>query len=323
MKKTLALIVGSLLAAASSSPVQAQDSAYPNRVVRIVVPFTAGDSSDRIARLLAESFQAKWGQTFVVENRPGGGGNIGAGAVAHAPGDGYTLLFTPQFPLVVNKSLYPKLSYDPNVLLPVSIAVEGDMLLLAHPKLNANSVQDVIAAAKAAPEKINYASPGIGSMGHLIGEYFNTKAGVKTTHIVYKGASPALTDLLAGQVEMMFISVGAGLPHINAGKLRAVATTGDTRNVALPGTPLVSDVLPEFHFTYWFGMAAPPGTPKPIVDKLAEAMNEALAQPQMTQALRQFSLRAVGSGPQKMQQVMDQERPRWGSIVETSGAKAE
>jgi tripartite-type tricarboxylate transporter receptor subunit TctC len=276
-----------------------------------------------VARLIAEKLRAKWGQIVTVENRGGGGGNIGAEMVAKAAPDGYTLLFTPQFPLVINKSLYSKLNYDPDTFVPVSVAVAGDMVLLVHPKLPITSVQQLIAFAKTNPERLNYSSPGTGTMGHLMAELFKSTAEIKAAHVPYKGSAPALMDLLGGQVDMMFVDLGSALPHIRTGKVRAIAIASDKRNPFLPEVPTVSTVLPDFVFTSWFGMVAPAGTPPAIANKLSVAVAEALRHPDVTPTLQKLSIEVIGSTPAEMAQVMKRDRERWGNVVRASGATAE
>lgn len=299
----------------------AQD--YPSRLIRIVVPFPAGDGSDRIARILAERMQSKWNQTVVVENRTGAGGNIGAEFVSKAPPDGYTLMVTPQFTLVINKSLYPKLNFDPNTFAPVSILVGGDLVLVTNPRVTATNVQELIALAKAKGGTMNYASPGTGSMGHLIGEYFKTREGVNIAHIPYKGGTPALMDLLAGQVDMMFVALGPTVSHVKAGKLRALGVTGEKRSRSLPDAPLMSAVLPDFVFTYWFGMVAPPGTPPAITAKLSATMAEILRQPDVQQKVNDLSLEVVAGTPEQMEAAMARERERWERVIKATGVTAE
>jgi tripartite-type tricarboxylate transporter receptor subunit TctC len=312
-----------LLAALLASTGAALAQEYPSRLIRIVVPFPTGDGSDRTGRMIAEKLQAKWGQPAIVENRTGGGGNIGAELVAKAPPDGYTLMYTPNFTLVINKSLYKQLGYDPDAFVPVSIAVAGDTALLTHSRVPANSVQELIAYAKANPKGLNYASPGAGSQGHLIAEYFKSRTGVNITHVPYKGGTPALMDLLGGQVDMMFVAVGPTVQHVRAGRIRALAITGANRSRSLPEVPLLSETLPDFVFGYWFGMVAPPGTPAAITNRLSAAIAEALQQPDFAQRLIELTLEPVGSTPEKMNEVMRAERERWGPIVRTSGATAE
>jgi tripartite-type tricarboxylate transporter receptor subunit TctC len=321
MRKTF--FVKTLLAVLLAFSLASQAQDYPSKPIRIVIPTPPGGGSDRVIRLIAEKLRAKWGQTVTVENRPGGGGNIGAEAVARAAPDGHTLLFTPQFTLVINKSLYSKLSFDPDTFVPVSLAVAGDMVLLINSKLPITNVQQLIAFAKANPDRLNYASGGIGSMGHLMAELFKTTTGIKAAHVPYKGSSPSLTDLIGGQVDMMFVALGPALQHIRAGKVRAIAIASDKRNSLLPEVPTVSDTLPDFAFRYWFGMVAPAGTPPAIANKLSVAVAEVLRHPDVTPALQKLNIEVVGSTPAEMDKVMKRDRELWGAVLRASGATAE
>jgi tripartite-type tricarboxylate transporter receptor subunit TctC len=312
-----------LAAAALTFPLAAAAQEYPVKPIKIVMPTQAGGSSDRVARILAEKLRLKWGQTVTVENRAGAGGNIGTEYVAKSPPDGYTLLFTPQFPLVVNKSLYSKLAFDPDQLVPVSVAVAGDMVLVAHPKSPFTNVQQLIDHAKANPERLSYATPGSGSIGHLMMELFNSMSGAKSTHIPYKGSAPALMDVVGGQVDIMFVDFGSALPHIRAGKLRAYGVASEKRNANLPDVPTIAEALPEFVFTSWFGMVAPPGTPQPIADKLAAAIAETLRQPDVTKRLSEIHVEAVASSPAEMARIMKRDRELWAKVIRASNTRAD
>jgi tripartite-type tricarboxylate transporter receptor subunit TctC len=312
-----------LLAAALMCSLAATAQEYPVKPIKIVMPTQAGGSSDRVARLLAEKLRLKWGQTVTVENRAGAGGNIGAEYVAKAPPDGYTLLFTPQFPLVVNKSLYTKLAFDPDQLTPITVAVAGDMVLVAHPKSPFGNVQQLIDYMKANPDRLSFASPGSGSIGHLMMELFNSMSGGKSTHIPYKGSSPALSDVLGGQVDIMFVDFGSALPHIRAGKLRAYGIASEKRNAHLPEVPTIAEVMPEFVFTSWFGMVAPPGTPQPIAEKLSAAVAEALRQPDVAKRLAEINVEAVASTPAEMARIMKRDRELWAKVIRSSNTRAD
>ena len=252
--------LGALALAASLSfaaSTQAQDAqTYPAKPIRFIVPVPPGGGVDALARIVAESLRSKWGQSVVVENRAGAGGNIGAEAVYKAEPDGYTLLFTAGGVLVTNKLLYAKLGYEPEAFVPVSIVAANYSVLIVHPKLGADSVQQLIAMAKANPDRLDYASPGSGTGSHLTAELFKSMAGVRIAHIPYKGTGPALADVLGGQVLSMFGELGSVLPHIRAGKLRALAVTSAKRNPSLPGVPAMSEVLPGFLATPWNGAVA-------------------------------------------------------------------
>jgi tripartite-type tricarboxylate transporter receptor subunit TctC len=312
-----------LLAAAlaASAPALAQD--YPSKPIKLVVPYAPGGGADIVARILADKLQEKWSRPAIVENRAGAGGNLGAEAVFSAAPDGHTLLFTAQGPLVVNQSLYGKLAYDPDAFAPVSLVVVAYSVLLAHPKVAANDMRALIALAKANPDRLNYASQGIGTAAHLTAELFKSMAGVKITHVPYKGSGPALTDLVAGHVDLMFGELAAAHSYLRSGLLRALAVSSEQRNPAMPDVPTASEALPGFVVTSWWAAVAPPGTPREITDKISAAIAEALKQPDVAARLTEMSMVARGSTPAELGTFMQQERERWGSVIRTSGAKVE
>ena len=314
-----------LLAAAicCALPVKAQDDRYPVNPIKIIVPSGPGATTDALARILAEHFQKKWGQPVIVENRAGAGGNIGAEAAVRAAPDGYTLLFSYPAPLVVNKSLYTKLAHDPDTLVPVSLVGTAPLVLAVNPKVAANTVQQLIAFAKANPNRLNYASQGNGTTGHLAAELFKSMAGVNFVHVPYKSSAPAQADLLGGQVEMMLVELSSVLQHIVGGKLRALAVGSEKRNFFLPEVPAMAEVLPGFVALTWFGVVAPPSTPASIVNRVSAATVEALQQPEVAKRLRGMTVDAVGSSAAEMAQFMREERQRWGEVIRVAGVKAE
>ena len=277
MKLLPSFCVPLAFALAFALPLHAQD--YPSKPVRIIVPFQPGGGSDTLARLLAEKLNAKWGQPVIVENRAGAGGNLGAEFVAKAPPDGYTLLISSPGPVVINKSLYSSLGFDPDTFAPVSIIATNYGVLAVHPKVGLDSVAQLIATARASPDKLNYASAGSGTTPHLAGELFKSMAGMRITHVPYKGAGPGFAGLLGGEVDMMFVDVFIALPHVRSGKLRALALGGGKRNPLLPGVPVLSEVLPGFEYQVWQGMVAPAGTPVAVVSRLSAAVAEVVRQP--------------------------------------------
>ncbi len=313
------ILLASALAFALS--VRAQD--YPGNPIKIVVPSAPGATTDALARIIADQFQRKWGQPVIVDNRAGAAGNIGAEYAIKANPDGYTLLFSYPAPLVVSKSLYAKLSYDPDAFVPVSLAGTAPLVLAVHPKVAANSVRELIALAKTNPNRLNYASQGSGTTGHLAAELFKSMAGVNIVHVPYKSSAPAQTDLLSGQVDMMLVELSSVLQYISAGKLRALAVGSEKRNPFLPDVPAMSEVLPGFVALTWFGMVAPPRTPSAIVNKLSAAVVEALQQPDVAKRLHGLTLNAIGSTPEEMALFMRQERERWGSVIRFANVKME
>lgn len=311
------ILLASALALALT--VHAQD--YPGNPIKIIVPSGPGATTDALARMIADQFQKKWGQPVIVENRAGAAGNIGAEYVAKANPDGYTLLFSYPAPLVVNKSLYGNLTFDPDLFVPVSLLGTAPLVLAVNPKTAAMSVRELIAFAKANPNRLNYASQGNGTTGHLAAELFNSMAGVRIVHVPYKSSAPAQTDLLSGQVDMMLVELSSVLQHIAAGRLRALALGSEKRNAALPDVPALSEVLPGFVALTWFGMVAPSKSPSAIVNLLSTAMIEAIRQPDVAKRLQGLTLSAIGSTPEEMATFMRQERERWASVIRFANVK--
>ncbi len=313
------------LATLTGQPAMAQDAAaYPAKQIRIIVPFPAGGTADILPRVLAEKLSTRLGQAVVIENRAGAAGNIGAEAVFKADPDGYTLLSTPPPPLVMNQSLYAKLPFDAAQFVPVTVIANVPSVLLVHPKIAANTVQEFIAFTRANPDKLNYASQGSGTTSHLTAEMLKAAAGVRITHIPYKGTAPALTDLLGGQVDMMFDNLGVSAQHVRSGKLKALAVGGTKRAASLPTVPTVIEAgLPGFVSVAWFGIAAPPKTPPEIAAKLSAAVAEALKHPDVLKRLQDLSAEPVGSTPAEMAAFMKEEIERWRRVIQGAGVKVD
>jgi tripartite-type tricarboxylate transporter receptor subunit TctC len=302
--------------------VQAQE--WPAKPVRIIVPFPAGGSADLLPRAVSERLSQKWGQPVIVENRPGAGGNIGADAVFRADPDGYTLLSSPPPPLVINKSLYPKLSYDPAQFVPVTVIGAIPNVLLVHPKVGANSVAELIDIAKKNPGKLNYASQGSGTTSHLTAELFKSMAGnLQIAHIPYKGTAPALTDLLGGQVDMMCDNLGVSLAHVRSGKLKALGVASKNRFPGLPDVPALGETLPGFESIAWFGIVAPPRTPGPIAEKIAAGVRDAIKLPDVQKRLAELSAEPSGMSPAEMAGFMRQEVERWATVIRSANVRVE
>jgi len=306
----------------------AQAQEWPSRPVRIIVPFPAGGSADLLPRAVAEKLSEKWGQPVIVENRSGAAGNIGADAVFRADPDGYTLLSSPPPPLVINRSLYPKLSYDAAQFVPVTVIGAIPNVLLVNPKVGVNSVAEFIDRVKKNPGKYNYASQGSGTTSHLTAELFKSMAGgangeLKITHIPYKGTAPALTDLLAGQVDMMCDNLGVSLPHVRSGKLKALAVASKTRFGGLPDVPALAETLPGFESLAWFGIVAPPRTPGPIVDKIADGVREAIKLADVQKRLAELSAEPMGLTPAETATFMREEVERWAAVIRTAHVRLE
>jgi len=288
------------------------------------VPFPAGGSADLLPRIIGERLTAKWGQPVVIDNRPGAAGNIGAAMVYNAEPDGYTLLSAPPPPLVINHNLYPKLGYDPSRFVTVSVMAAIPNVLLVHPRLAATTVQELIAHAKANPDRLNYSSQGSGTTSHLTTEMFKTMAGgLKITHIPYKGTAPALAALLAGEVNLMFDNLGVSLPQARAGKLRALAVCSERRVAALPGVPAMAETFPGFVSIAWFGVVAPPKTSPKIAARLSDTIRETLALPDVGKKLAELSAEPVGSTPAEMAAFMKEDAERWRKVIQSAGVKVD
>jgi tripartite-type tricarboxylate transporter receptor subunit TctC len=294
---------------------------YPNRAIRFVVPIPPGVVADTLPRILAEKLSARWGQPVIIENRPGAALNLGAEVVAKAPPDGYTLLATPQGPLVISQSFFPKLGFDPGAFVPVSIYAELPYLLVANPKVAASTLEELIAYARANPGKINYASSGTGSSLHLTIEMLAGTAGIRLVHVPYQGAAPALNDVLAGHVEMMVDNLGNSLPLVRQGRLKVLAVTGATRLPELPDVPAVAELFPGFYSTGWYAVVAPPRTPEAIASKLSLAIAEILQLPEVARRFRDLAITPTGTTPAETAAFLRQEADRWRQVIVSGGIK--
>ena len=299
--------------------------AYPAKPVRFVVAFPPGGGTDIIARSIAQKLAERIAQQVVVDNRPGAGGNIGTDMVAKSAPDGYTLLMGSAGPLAINASLFGKMPFDPiKDLAPVTLAASTPNVLVVHPALRAATLKELIALAKARPGEINFASSGQGTPAHLAGELFNLMAGVKMVHVPYKGAAPALADLLGGQVQIMFSTMPPALPHVRDGKLRALAVTSAKRSPAAPELPTVDETaLPGFEANTWHGVVVPAGTPGAIVARLNREIVAILHLPDVVERFSSQGAEALGSTPEEFAAYIKSETLKWAKVVRDSGAKAE
>jgi tripartite-type tricarboxylate transporter receptor subunit TctC len=292
----------------------AQD--YPNRTVKIVVPFSAGGSADAVPRIVADWLSRKWGQAIVIENKTGAAGHIGAEAVAKADPDGYTLLSAPPPPLVINQNLYPKLPFNPAEFIPiVNMASIPNALVVNPDRIKAKSIPEVIALAKANPGKITVATTGNGGTQHLTAEMFEMMAGVKFQHVPYRGSAPALADLVAGNVEMMFDNIGASAQLINAGKLKLIAVATAKRLKTMPNVPTIAETLPGFEAVAWFAIVAPAKTPMDVVRKINADVNEALHDPGVQAKLAKLNADVVGGTTEATAAYFKEEVARWGKVI--------
>jgi len=296
---------------------------YPNRPVSLLVAFTPGGPSDVLARILGQRMYELLGQPFVIENRPGAGGNIAAEAVANAAPDGYTLLMGNNSILATNASLYRKLNYDPEKdFSPISLIGTQANILVVNPALPVNSMAELIALAKAKPGQLNFASSGHGAAAHLAGELFKTAAKVDIVHVAYKGAAPALQDVVAGHVQMMFATAASVVGLIHDGKVRPLAVTTPTRTAILPDIPTVAELgIPGFDATTWHGLVAPAGTAKEVIDTLNFAAVTALKDPQVRKSLMDLGVDIVGDTPKEFDAYIKAEIPKWTAVVKASGAR--
>jgi tripartite-type tricarboxylate transporter receptor subunit TctC len=294
---------------------------YPTRPVRWIVGYPAGGSTDIVARLVGQYLSEKLGQQFIIENKPGAGNNIATEAVIHAAPDGYTLLFVNPAN-GINASLYKKLSFNfVRDIAPVGGITRVPNVMEVNPNVPAKTVAEFIAYAKANPNKVNMASSGNGTSVHLSGELFMAMTGVKLTHVPYRGSAPALTDMIAGQVQVLFDNLPSSIEHIRGGKLRALAVTTEKRSDALPDVPTVAETVPGYEASAWFGMGAPKDTPRPIIDKLNAAINEALKDPEMLKKLADLGGTPIGGTPEDFGKVIAAETEKWRKVVEFAGVK--
>jgi tripartite-type tricarboxylate transporter receptor subunit TctC len=298
---------------------------YPTKPIRLVVPFPPGGTTDILAREVGQRLSASLGQTVVIDNRPGAAGNIGTELVAKSAADGYTLLMCTVSTHAINPNLYAKLPYDHVAdFAPVILVASVPNVLEVTPSLPVNSVADLIKLAKQKPGQINFASSGSGTSIHLSGELFKTMAGVDMTHVPYKGSAPALTDLIGGQVQVMFDNLPSSLPQIKAGKLRAIAVTSAQRAPALPNVPTIAESgLPGFEAGSWFGVVAPAGTPPAIIARINADLNEWLQSPDAKEKLLAQGAAAVGGSPDQFAAYIRAETEKWAKVVKASGAKVD
>jgi len=295
---------------------------FPNRTVKIIVPFAAGGSADVVPRIVADWLSRKWGQPVVVENRTGAAGNIGADAVAKADPDGYTLLAAPPPPLVINQNLYPKLGFDPMALVPISVIARIPNALVVNPsRIAAKSIPEVIAMAKANGGATTVATTGNGGTQHLTSEMFQMMAGVKFQHVPYRGSAPALADLVAGTVDMMFDNLGASMQLIKGGQIKLIAVASAKRMATMPDVPAIAETLPGFEAVAWFGVAAPPKTSMAIANKINADINEALHDADVQKKLANLNAEVVGGTQQETADYFKSEVARWGKVIKDANVK--
>ncbi len=315
------IAISLILAAALSAPALAQT--YPAKNVRLINAYAPGGASDVVARSFAVKLTEYLGQQVTVENRVGAGGNIAADYVARSPADGYTILMGTLF-LATNHSLYSKLTWDSQKdFAPISMVTASPLILCVHPSLPVKSTQELIALAKQRPGELNFPSAGNGSSMHLSGELFNMMAGIKTQHVPYKGSAPGVLDVVSGRVQFMLNPMPEPLPFIQAGKLRALATSTAKRIQSLPDLPPVADAIPGYETITWQGFLTPAGTPKPIVDRLHGEFVKALKDAEFVARMRGMGLEIYGTTPAEFAKIIRDESAKWGKVIQATGAKVD
>ena len=317
-----AALLGSLalsmaLAASAQQP-------YPGKPIRIVVPFAVGGIADTFSRAIGAKLADLWGQPVVVENKPGAGGNIGADLVAKSPPDGYTLVMGNIGTHAVNQSLFKAMPYDTmKDFVPIAHVLDAEGLLVVHPSVPARTVPELIALARSQPGKMTYASGGLGTTSHLAGEFFKSSAKVDLIHVPYKGNSPAITDLLGGQTQMIFATMPTVLPQVKAGRLRALAVIGAQRSPALPDVPTVAESLPGFVVSNWIGLFAPAGTPPEIVSRLNAEVQKVMLTPEIQKRLETEGAKFIPTTPASFAEFQREEAAKWAKAIREANLKVE
>ena len=315
----LTIALSGLMGAAAFAQAQGQ---YPNRPVTVIVPQAAGGANDAIARIVAQKLGEIIGQTFLVDNRPGAGGNVGTAQAAKAKADGYTLMLTTNSAHVINPSIYRSTGFDPiKDFEPVGLVASAGYVLVANSAFPANSVSELIAQAKAKPGQISYASAGNGTLNHLIGEMLKRTAGIYMLHIPYRGSAAAATDVAGGQVPVSVQSLPSSLPFLQSGKIKVLGVVNEKRLASMPNAPTIGETLPGFGSTPWYGLMAPAGTPKEVVAKLQAALEKTLASKEVADKLAAQGCEVLTGGPAQFAALIKDDLPRWNKIVKESGAQ--
>ena len=317
----LGMLLGLLLGLPAAGA-GAQD--YPNRPIKMIIPYPPGGGTDVVGRILNEPLSAALGQPIIIDNKGGAAGNVGTDIAAKAPADGYNILFTLSSH-TINPKLYPKLPFDVEKdFVPISLSAMIPQILVVHPSVPANTVQELIALAKAQPGKLNYASVGTGSPGHIAGELFKLKTGVDIVHVPYKGGGPAVTDTIGGQVQLLFVSMPAAWQHVKSGRLKAIAVTSAKRSVAAPDVPTIMESgVPDFVVDSWYGALAPAKTPPAAVAKLQAAFAQALQNPQIREKLLLQGAEAVDVTPAEFDRIIRDELAKWDYVIRAANIKPE
>ena len=310
------VLLGCMLGGVVTASAQTPGTAYPTRPVRVVVPFAPGGATDIVTRVVAQKLYEAWGQTIVVDNRAGAGGNIGGDIVAKAPADGYTLLMTSGSIVTANPYMFKKLPYSPEKdLVAVTNVASGPQIIAVHPGFAGKTLKDFIALAKAKPRTMTYGSAGVATQTHLAAENFLYTAGIEITHAPYKGEGPALTDLLGGQIQMVTPNLSAAIAFVQQGKLRALAVTSKERVRQLPDVPAAAETLPGFENLGWFGFVAPAGTPKAVIDKVYQDTVKVLQSADIRTRFEQLGMVPVGNSPADFAKAIREESVRWAKVI--------
>jgi tripartite-type tricarboxylate transporter receptor subunit TctC len=324
MRKAIAVLAGVLAMSPVAMVASAQTSTYPDRPIRIVVPFPVGGIADLMAREIGKKFTEAWGQPVIIDNRTGAGGNIGAEIIAKAPPDGYTLVTGSIGTHAVNLSLLPTMPYDAvKDFTPIIHLLNAEGLLVVHPSINATTVPKLIALARAQPGKLSYGSAGVGTTSHLAGELFKSMAKVDIVHVPYKGNVPAITDLLGGQTAMIFATMPTVLPHVRADKLRALAVLGTARAPAVPDVPAVAETLPGFEVTNWIGLFGPAGMPPAIVARLNAEIQKIMRSPEMQKRLETEGANFIPMSPEQFAAFQKAEIAKWAKTIKDANIKVD
>jgi len=314
-------VVAAAICAFAVSPAAAIAAGYPDKPVRMIVPFTPAGATDLLARLVGERLGARLGQSVIIDNRAGAGGNVGAEIAAHSPADGYTLLMGPASVYAISTTLYPKLNYDlTKDLLAVSLVANVPHVLLVGNDVPARSVAELVSVAKGKPGQLNIASQGSGTVSHLEAELLKHMGGIDMVHIPYKGSAPAILDLIGGRVQVMFDSIASALPFIRGGKLRAIAVAANARSSLLPDVPTVAESLPGYDAHSWLGIFVPAGTPQPIVEKLQRELAAAIDEPKSRTRLIEAGFEPKSSTSAAFAALVSEEIEKWRPVVKMSGA---
>jgi len=320
MRKLLILLAA--LLALGAGPARA--ATYPDRGITIIIGFPPGGAIDTIARVMGPKLSQRLGQPVVIENKPGAGGIIATQMVARAPADGYTVLFGTMGNLSITPVLMHNLQFDMRKdFAPVTLVASSGFVLYVNPKFPPHTVKELVDYAKAHPGQVNFSSSGNGGLPHMAGELFNSSTGLKITHVPYKGSAPSVNDVVAGQVQMTFESTAIGLPFVKAGRLRALATTGEKRLPVYPDVPTVGETIPGFNVTNWFGMVVPAGTPSDRVEKLQQGIAAALRDPEVEETLTKLGVDGVGNTPAEFGAYMQSESERWAKVIKDADIRVD